>query len=920
MSTIGENRLTIYKLLYEHPMCQYIKNQELNVLILGTDCIADEALKASFWCGQYPDSKLHITIAAENASEYISKLQDKLPGLKQFANFDNGCEMVAPAEKTPYADISVMDVSISALQSSGDISRETADKLRIARQNYIFVSLGDDTVNPLVARVLSEEICKNNGTALIHVFNSSEIIGSCDKVKMNYPSIISTDKFTGSRLYRIARNINLVYSLEETGRCSIEEINNRFFESFKEEFSKKAKNYDADSSIASAVHTAYKTAYCGGESQYVQEVQRQDEKYNKLVSLEHRRWVAYMAIQGYRMPEETDLITLLKSYDHRDKKRRLHPCMCDCGDAGVKNRLFSTERTEKKPVNMSELDWISLRRYWALSDEITNNGKKFNDYIEQLQPLYEERNPFATAGILIQAIKMLQNGEDNANEQFRMALDDAKREYPNEKVLEDLEAACNEENGVFNLAKIRNNKVDFFATDKQLIEMLPFCIFFGEKYKTVITVSAGNPLNDVKLPLLMLAETAEFYTQLTGKKRTDYADRLKSFFESRGNNTVIRVESIPQKQPLDAFLKNKIEDLDKEQAGKPQQFIFNIVADMSPESFFAIWQLSDRISAATVTKSGIKAFGVDKTIEANTYPFNLSVDEFLRLDKWKKSPNALPMKHDDVKALEGLFWQTIPTQFNKKYGTNHYDTVWDKMRSLCYGNSDTDKGTEVKNRYDHLKGTIKWDNAHFDVNYKETFPNLRDGIQKKMPEFIRILSEREIIDVRSPETFDKDFNHTEFMIKKDVPFYALSKDSGKFFELLVYYKLKYTGLFSELQTGILIRHSCRDKLENEYDIIAMHKLTPILISCKSTAAWKKEYIYEIASEASVLHGIAVLAIAQDLSTQDNQKGWESFIDRAREWHVSILDASILKEEKKLAEKVGKIIDGGYVYPETAPQK
>lgn len=137
MPSLGENRLKIYNLLYNKPLFDYMQNdndgnQEINVLILGNGWVGNEAFKAVFWCGQYPDTKLNITIASENAKDYEVAIKETLPALKRFANF-NG----ENTNKKSYANIFIKNVSFEKIIGVG-ITEDVLDENCLNLNSQIF--------------------------------------------------------------------------------------------------------------------------------------------------------------------------------------------------------------------------------------------------------------------------------------------------------------------------------------------------------------------------------------------------------------------------------------------------------------------------------------------------------------------------------------------------------------------------------------------------------------------------------------------------------------------------------------------------------------------------------------------------------------------------------------------------------------
>lgn len=69
--------------------------------------------------------------------------------------------------------------------------------------------------------------------------------------------------------------------------------------------------------------------------------------------------------------------------------------------------------------------------------------------------------------------------------------------------------------------KTRNARLDFFSLDEQLVEMLPFTLWYGKKYRTVSTLSDGmtTSIYDVIIPTLFCAQNAVFIGKAVNSRK-----------------------------------------------------------------------------------------------------------------------------------------------------------------------------------------------------------------------------------------------------------------------------------------------------------------------------------------------------------------------------------------------------------------
>ena len=73
MPIINKTRLTVYDLLYKNILCEKSHNNKLEILVIGnSEKMIAEAVKAIFWCCQYPGISLSMIIAAKKKRCYCS--------------------------------------------------------------------------------------------------------------------------------------------------------------------------------------------------------------------------------------------------------------------------------------------------------------------------------------------------------------------------------------------------------------------------------------------------------------------------------------------------------------------------------------------------------------------------------------------------------------------------------------------------------------------------------------------------------------------------------------------------------------------------------------------------------------------------------------------------------------------------------
>lgn len=692
MVKIGKYRLKAYELLYSTPLSDYVeqtsKNKSYNVLIVGNGWMGNEIFKAVFWDGQSVDGNLNITVASQNAKEY---------GRQAMSTKDGACMPAFKmyAQDKSYANLRFVNINVEDGLNEEEI---LALEFNNYKYNYIVVSLGDAENNWIAASELIAQIGKSkqngkdySGKIIINVFNEF----SYDMDKDDQESLVRDGNNVGiqvqffgdnvvetsKELDRIARNINFAYAMKYDQRSNKKKVDAEFDESLKNEFLKSPMDYEigdlrvisnfigadytADSSFAAAVHIPMKLRMCkeffpDGEplDTLKEAIYKKDHLYQKLAVLEHRRWNAYMITRGFRVPtikEETELL-YHEENKHQDKTRRLHICICDASEKSVLenkfDKVYQEWRKKKYPKDFpSELDRASLRVH-QLTGELSRK-------IDIEKVVAEIKGDCAEYSNLRNSIIKLANDEDHSLVLYQRTFDEAKM-YA-KTVSEQEEHILDMVDKQLTPMKVYNARTDFFSLDRQLIEMLPFALWFGVKYKTIITVTDGSTTatSDVIIPTLFCAENAVYIGKNVGSGR--YKKVIESYFISRGQNTKPSFISTSDMDidTLYECIESQIEIFGA------QNVVINCVPNRSYDAALAIGKLmgkySDEINVVQyLHNKGIVSYSKDKNIGVGMNNKSYSVSEFIQ-----------------------LMGGSVVNEYSPLYDTSRYDTLVKFFQNYC---------------------------------------------------------------------------------------------------------------------------------------------------------------------------------------------------------------------------------------------
>lgn len=541
MLEINRYRLNLYELLYKNPLCDYrVKNIDkdkldfVNVLFIGSKDKAIETYKTMFWASQYPNCRLRMTFMGKTEDlGYVKSVfsdKKKYPALDEYItkgysepilyqNIDIGLDKIIDNTLFRYIIIATSDAYkdweyLANIEAICEKNENILDK--------VFVAIYNDGLNDKFASINWNKVASN---IVISQFEKSE------------------EQINTSDLKRIAANINLAYSVMYDERLNIENNLKEFDKLCKEEFDLyNSKTYNADSSYANAVHISAKLSYCleyqGFNKQenscwkynamelLSEATIKNSELYKKLYYLEHRRWNAYTVMRGYRQPKDNEWdFVYTDSKKNVEKDKRLHVCLCESGQE------LNTEMEKPKfwtsiKKEMSPLDYASYRCNLIASYK----SKKLEKFIYSK---YEFIN-----GILFrelkEAIENLFIGVSNANDDYKRVYDNfiKEPEIISDKILLKKLSDMNEE---LNVVIIRNKHINFFKYDAQLVKLMPFSLWYGEKYKEVFVFSRGIATKDVVVPTLLYAKKAYFVME--DKVTESYKNIVSRYFIERGNNT-----------------------------------------------------------------------------------------------------------------------------------------------------------------------------------------------------------------------------------------------------------------------------------------------------------------------------------------------------------------------------------------------
>lgn len=389
--------LSILYHLYAHPLyqCSPSAEQELNVLVIGFRNYGQKFLDATLQNGQMLDKKMRVTVVADDPTDKDIYLSER-PALDEFFCIDGTVKV----DRDSYGEINFEIEKLerndpSALEKSlQDVMCRLGGE-RIPR--YIFVSLGDDQLNEIAAKV-----CRT----AVQVFEQECIVSYIQECERKHtraehllcPLYINSD-VKQSALYpeieRMAFNTHLVW--EKSLNLDYRIIRERF-----------RKPYNHDASVSSVLSLKYKLHslhieldsehFCEAAALFTGKIRSGRGLKNELMWIEHRRWVAEKLCLGWSRIE--NLEECCEKGGTKDERRKRHVCICrsqpnqKLATNFCRNGDFSKwdSATDAELDELDDLDRMSVELHRALdrkAEQIRTGNLLSGDSIGSIRTLIE---------------------------------------------------------------------------------------------------------------------------------------------------------------------------------------------------------------------------------------------------------------------------------------------------------------------------------------------------------------------------------------------------------------------------------------------------------------------------------------------------------------------------------------------------
>ena len=412
-------RNMITNLLHDVPLYSPLVGRDtdcLTVTILGTGRIGMEMFLTTYWIGQLLDHKLKIQLVSSESEEVFWGKVDRInPEIRHttipgdpILQYDRQGNCTAP-----YCDVAYLHWDIHSTPFMEALRGRSEDR-RLLDTDYFLVALGSDEENMATAHTLQRyvgayHLAEGAGrhTVIAYVVYNDQLSEALNRPhSSDLPSVY----------------MRAVGALEDM--CSVRNVfmqdhiagaaySQEWYDTVQQKEHRTQVNrqriqdtYKYWANLARALHQSYKMFSTGlitrsvfddpnlgapqvGDNPFAplvagwdswDEPRRQAHMrlLHRLCFLEHRRWSAFTRVQGFRNPTQyRRYLVEGKSGSYKHMGLRLHPCLVECDDQGIRAEIDPYARlipgTEFRCTDPEALD---------LLDELSYELKKLgiNDY------------------------------------------------------------------------------------------------------------------------------------------------------------------------------------------------------------------------------------------------------------------------------------------------------------------------------------------------------------------------------------------------------------------------------------------------------------------------------------------------------------------------------------------------------------
>lgn len=371
----------IQNLLYEHPLYDYISNEQVNILVLGYSAFSEKFIDFAFEMAQVSGYKLNISVVSENEESKDLYLSMR-PSFHDFFSVDDG------NVKGTYGSLTFKTVHFGNLED--DISELLLNDNN-GKYAYLFIGSDDEAFNEKAADVCA--MCRDllDADFVINCVTESNELTS----DINYLHSDDTiEKHKDYRLLkRMAFNCHLVWN--DSQLLDMRKLQRQF-----------QANYNFTACISYVISVKYKLKSIGIDfldkkapekfSQLLNSKDSTDKEFiEDMIAGEHARWNVNMICRGFKTAKPDKYVA-----GKETKAAGYHPCLVigtgvlNLSKPEWKNNNYEkwNDCSEEEWASLDSLDRVSVRlhrEYLKQAEKIKGNNIISQADIDAIHKLLE---------------------------------------------------------------------------------------------------------------------------------------------------------------------------------------------------------------------------------------------------------------------------------------------------------------------------------------------------------------------------------------------------------------------------------------------------------------------------------------------------------------------------------------------------
>ncbi len=536
----ADSMFAMQSLLINHPIYN-TQEDTMKILVLGCGVYGQQFIDLCLQAGQMIDKKLEVKIVTHDVEKYKKQYLERRPALKEFFEIDGEGDtsensygklfFLSPADfgsKFESGFNKNTNINEELFIKIANVKKNQAHNKELVQEivlnecdsNYIFVALGEDELNKQVAKSCYNVVKELSLDSFIAFIYSKELKKNETNEKLKSVNIKAkaSENSNYEEIERMAFNAHLTW-------CSPLKLN-ADIKTLKKDFKDK---YNHDSSVASVLSIKYKlhslrdlfeVSLDSLDKKTLEKVamevndflkaknknKQYQDKFIRLVNVEHRRWVVEKITQGW---------TCLTNYEAclsgviNDKKKKLHPCIVKSNsdfNLAEQYKNISTNKWIKAMWNnpclednsLDDLDMVSLNLHRKFLNEANKikrtysvNGEEYQRILSIISENIEAQLAFDE---WILCVKKIWNDDeyqaklyDSYKEKFEKSinvLDKIKKD----EILKYVSIIDLKAKPVLLAFKYR----DYKASDADLIKNIPFILTYRENISLLVPLMTGD--------------------------------------------------------------------------------------------------------------------------------------------------------------------------------------------------------------------------------------------------------------------------------------------------------------------------------------------------------------------------------------------------------------------------------------------